>query len=33
MHLSNVRRKIAHIDATERISTLRGAGYLFLGAV
>lgn len=33
MHLSNVRRKIAQVDSSERIQTLRGAGYLFLGSV
>jgi two-component system, OmpR family, response regulator CpxR len=30
MHISNIRKKIAHFCADEKIQTLRGSGYLFL---
>jgi len=30
MHISNIRKKLASCDATEKIQTLRGSGYLFL---
>ncbi len=30
MHISNIRKKLAICDSTEKIQTLRGSGYLFL---
>ncbi len=30
MHISNIRKKLAICDNTEKIQTLRGSGYLFL---
>jgi two-component system, OmpR family, response regulator CpxR len=30
MHISNIRKKIAHYDETEKIQTLRGLGYVLL---
>ncbi|MBU1439318.1 MAG: response regulator transcription factor [Gammaproteobacteria bacterium] len=30
MHISNIRKKLAVGDSTEKIQTLRGSGYLFL---
>lgn len=30
MHISNIRKKLASCDPTEKIQTLRGSGYLFL---
>lgn len=30
MHISNIRKKLAACDSTEKIQTLRGSGYLFL---
>jgi two-component system response regulator CpxR len=30
MHISNIRKKLASCDTTEKIQTLRGSGYLFL---
>ncbi len=30
MHISNIRKKIAQFDDSEKIQTLRGSGYLFM---
>jgi two-component system response regulator CpxR len=30
MHISNIRKKIAHYDEAEKIQTLRGLGYVLL---
>lgn len=32
MHVSNIRKKLSHSSAGEKIQTLRGSGYLFLEA-
>ncbi len=32
MHVSNIRKKLAHSSSGEKIQTLRGSGYLFLEA-
>lgn len=31
VHMSNIRKKLAQFDPAEKIQTLRGSGYLFLG--
>jgi two-component system response regulator CpxR len=33
MHISNLRKKLGHrVDATERIKTVRGVGYIYAQA-